>query len=248
MQNQIGVCSWSLQPETAEALCEKLHAVGTTKVQLALDPLRLGDWKLGRTLDVFRTHDIEIRSGMMVTHGEDYSTLETIKVTGGVRPDEHWRKNHKAAGKIARVAQQLELDLVSFHAGFLPEEPGDPEREVMIDRLREIIDLFADCGVRTAFETGQETAPVLLEVLDELNRTSVGVNFDPANMILYDKGDPIEALSLLAPRVFQIHVKDANRTQEPGTWGAEVRSGTGEVDWDAFFDVVRERKLDVDIA
>ena len=63
MQNQIGVCSWSLQPETAEALCEKLHAVGTTKVQLALDPLRLGDWKLGRTLDVFRTHDIEIRSG-----------------------------------------------------------------------------------------------------------------------------------------------------------------------------------------
>jgi len=64
---------------------------------------------------------------------------------------------------------------------------------------------------------------------------NVGVNFDPANMILYDKGDPIEALKVLAPYLKQCHIKDANRTKETGTWGEEVTAGTGQVDWDGFF-------------
>jgi len=63
----------------------------------------------------------------------------------------------------------------------------------------------------------------------------VGVNFDPANMILYDKGDPIEALRTLGPWIRQVHIKDATRTKIPGTWGEEVVAGTGEVDWPAFF-------------
>jgi L-ribulose-5-phosphate 3-epimerase len=54
-------------------------------------------------------------------------------------------------------------------------------------------------------------------------------------MILYDKGDPIEALKALAPYLKQCHIKDANRTKEAGTWGEEVTAGTGQVDWDAFF-------------
>ena len=135
---------------------------------------------------------------------------------------------------------------MSFHAGFLPEESG-PERTKLIERLRAYIDVFAGHGVRIAFETGQETATTLAAVLDEIDRETVGVNFDPANMILYDKGDPIEALKLLAPRVFQIHIKDATRTQTPGTWGEEVVVGTGEVDWPAFFAVVRDKELAVDL-
>ena len=69
----------------------------------------------------------------------------------------------------------------------------------------------------------------------KLNRPSVGVNFDPANMILYGKGDPIDALETLAPFLKQCHIKDATMTREPGTWGMEVTVGTGEVDWPAFF-------------
>jgi len=57
----------------------------------------------------------------------------------------------------------------------------------------------------------------------------VAVNFDPANMILYDKGDPIEAVRTLGPWIKHLHVKDATRTEQPGTWGAEVPWGTGQV-------------------
>jgi L-ribulose-5-phosphate 3-epimerase len=68
----------------------------------------------------------------------------------------------------------------------------------------------------------------------------VGVNFDPANIILYDNGDPIQALRVLGPWVRQVHLKDANRTRVPGTWGEEVVLGTGQVDWPAFFRLLDE--------
>jgi L-ribulose-5-phosphate 3-epimerase len=100
--------------------------------------------------------------------------------------------------------------------------------------------VFKAAKIALALETGQETAPVLVQLLQALKRRNVGVNFDPANMILYDKGNPIAALRVLGPWIRQVHIKDARRTKVPGTWGEEVAAGTGEVDWQAFFATLRE--------
>jgi sugar phosphate isomerase/epimerase len=244
---RLGVCSWSLQPGSPEELAERVLQAELSAVQLALDPLRVKEWSFGGTVKVLEAGDIAVLSGMMGTKGEDYSTLETIKRTGGVRPDEHWEDNRQAASANAELARRLGLDLITLHAGFLPEERESAERDVLFDRLREIVDRFADHGVRAAFETGQETGGTLLEFLDELDRPTAGVNFDPANMILYDKGEPLEALAQLAPWVRQIHIKDAVRTKTPGTWGEEVPAGEGEVDWASFFRIVRERGIACDL-
>ncbi|HIA27537.1 MAG TPA: hypothetical protein EYN79_05370, partial [Planctomycetes bacterium] len=88
-------------------------------------------------------------------------------------------------------------------------------------------------GVKLALETGQESAATLEGALEALGRSDVGVNFDPANMILYGMGNPVEALVRLAPRVAQIHIKDALASEVAGEWGSEVVVGTGEVDWQA---------------
>lgn len=247
MTRSIGVCSWSLQPTNPAELAERARATGVTALQLALDPLRSGEWDVDETVATLRDAGLGVCSGMMMTAGEDYSSLEAIARTGGVRLDEHWETNLAAAHANGALAKRLGLDLISFHAGFLPHDPADPERPILLERLRAVIDAFAVYGVRAAFETGQETAATLAQVLDDLDRETVGVNFDPANMILYGMGEPIEALATLAPRVLQIHVKDATRSATPGTWGAEVPAGTGEVDWAAFFDLVAARGLDVDL-
>jgi sugar phosphate isomerase/epimerase len=92
-------------------------------------------------------------------------------------------------------------------------------------------------------ETGQEDATTLVAVLAELNerlpaKARVGVNFDPANMILYGMGEPVSALGLLLPHVMQAHVKDALPTTQEGTWGEERPVGMGGVDWKGFFGVL----------
>jgi len=120
----------------------------------------------------------------------------------------------------------------------LPHEERDPGFVRLRDRLRQVADAFAAEGVDLGLETGQETADALKHFLQVLERRNVGVNFDPANMILYEKGDPIAALETLAPWLKQCHIKDARRTKKTGTWGDEVVAGTGEVDWRKFFGVL----------
>ncbi|MBI5365285.1 MAG: TIM barrel protein [Planctomycetes bacterium] len=246
MSRRIGVCSWSLRPESAADLIGKLQAVGLDCCQLHLDPLRLGVWKAEHAILELFDAGIEVRSGMMGMKGEDYSTLETIARTGGVRPDHHWKENLLAVKGNAKVAQAIGVDLVTFHAGFLPSDQG-AERTKLVNRLREIADVFGHEGVRVGLETGQESAVTLLGVLAEVDRANMGVNFDPANMLLYGMGEPVAALRSLASRVFQVHVKDALPAQTAGAWGTEVPVGSGAVDWKRFFDVLREKKNACDL-
>ena len=242
----VGVCSWSLQPASPRDLGDQVHAVDVGQVQIALDPIRSGDWSLEETRSVLADRGIVVRSGMMAMAGEDYLTLDSIRQTGGLRSDRRWQENLKAAGENADVARAMGVDLVTFHAGFIPEDRGDPLRALLVERLRSVADAFAERGVRVGLETGQETAETLLDMLDELQRPTVGVNFDPANMILYGMGDPIAALQKLASRVVQIHIKDAVSSSDPDSWGTEVPVGTGEVDWPRFFDVIGRLKIRAD--
>ena len=240
LTERLAVCSWSLQPASPADLVAKLESTGIRRVQLALDPLRDARGMWGETAALFRQKGITTVSGMFGCVGEDYSTLETIRATGGLAPDATWKQNWTNIQATVAVARQLGLKLVTFHAGFLPHEATDPNFAKMLWRLAETADVFQAAHIAVGLETGQETAPVLVQLLQKLKRPNVGVNFDPANMILYDKGDPIAALRVLGPWIRQVHVKDARRTKVPGTWGEEVAVGTGEVDWPAFFATLRK--------
>ncbi len=237
INTRIGVCSWSLRPACPRDLVPALRRVGIRSVQLALGPVIQEPTVWGSAIGELRREAIEIVSGMMAMAGEDYSSLESIARTGGVRLDETWPANLAHVEAVASLAADEGLDLVTFHGGFIPEDRADPERAKLLERLRIVAEIFANRQLRLGFETGQETAQTLVEALDDLGCPNVGVNFDPANMILYGKGDPIEALRLLGPHVMQIHVKDAVPTTTPGTWGTEVPVGEGAVDWQAFFEV-----------
>jgi L-ribulose-5-phosphate 3-epimerase len=235
LHHRLAVCSWSLQPASPQTLVEQLQSVGIPRVQLALDPLRDNPAVWDPLPDLFQQYAITIASGMFGTIGEDYSTLESIRRTGGIVPDEHWDQNWRNIQSTTTLARSLDVNLVTFHAGFLPHEKTDPDYAKLFERIAHIADLFAEQNLTLTFETGQETAEALRQFLEQLNRPNVGVNFDPANIILYDNGDPIHALRTLGPWVRQVHLKDAIRTRVPGTWGDEVVLGIGHVDWPAFF-------------
>ncbi len=233
--SRLAVCSWSLQPIGVTDLIEKLLATGLRRVQLALDPLRETPAQWQGLPELFQQNQISMVSGMFGCVGEDYSTLESIRLTGGIAPDGTWEKNRANIQATRILAYQLGLKLVTFHAGFLPHDRKDRHYAKMLERLGFVADIFADANITVGLETGQETASILADILTDLNRPNVGVNFDPANMILYDKGDPIEALRILGPWIRQVHLKDAIRTTVPGAWGQEVPAGQGQVNWSAFF-------------
>ncbi len=240
ISSRLAVCSWSLQPVSVADLVEKTLATGVRRLQLALDPPRENPAAWSDLRGCLDRAGITVVSGMLTTVGEDYSTLETIKRTGGIVPDATWAQNWAHFQAAAALAAQLKLRLVTLHAGFLPHDPADPSYAPLAERLRKVADLFGAQGMSIALETGQETATCLASFLSGLGAANVGVNFDPANMILYDKGEPVAALRTLGRWLSQVHLKDATRTRIPGTWGEEVPVGTGEVAWPAFFQTLRE--------
>jgi len=244
---QIGVCSWSLQATGPQDLAEKVNALGLKRVQLGLTPHRddPGTWE--GVQEILSESGISIVSGMFATFGEDYTTPETIRRTGGVVPDDDWDENFELAKAAAATAKAMGLTQVSTHAGFLPHEATDPDFEKLSQRVAQLAEVFAEAGASLLLETGQETAETLLMFLEEMNKRGVqnlGVNFDPANMILYDMDDPTDALRRLMPHVQQVHVKDANRTTVKGQWGEEVVVGTGQVDLVAFVRILAEADFD----
>lgn len=232
----VGVCTWSLQMGITD-VADTLDDLGVTHVHLAVGPAVEPEG--GQYLTVVGEQPWTITATMIDFPQEDYSTLDTIRKSGGVVPDQFWPANRERFLRAAEVTARLGVPFLSMHAGFI-----EPEAHEAADKVRERIVGLADASaaqeVMLLLETGQETAREMREFLEELEHPSLGVNFDPANMILYDKGNPVEAVHTLAPWIKHVHIKDARYTQQPGTWGSEVPWGEGEVDTQAFLRALKE--------
>lgn len=233
----IGVCSWSLQAGLDEVVAA-METIGVDHVHLAVGPAL--DAKTGQAyLATVKQQNWTISCTMIGFEQEDYSTLDTIKVTGGVVPDEHWADNKAIVEGAAKVTRDLGVPYLSFHAGFIDE--NDPAKyKIMCERLACLADIAAAQGIMLLMETGQETAEELAAFMKELDHPALGINYDPANMILYNKGNPLEGLKVLAPWIKHIHIKDATKTETPGQWGAEVPWSQGQVNDKAFLATLAE--------
>ena len=242
---RIGVCSWSFRKPLREVAGE-MEKAGIKGIHLALGPFIHADGRHGEAesdetwafvKEQVKTGRWKLMSTMIGTVGEDYTTLETIRKTGGIVPDEHWAENQEIVRRGAQLTQELGCRYMSLHGGFLDE--SDPAAYAKyVARIRWIRDTAKKHGVTVLLESGQETAEDLAKFMADV--PGVGINFDPANMILYAKGSPIEALRTLMPWIRQIHVKDACVTKKPGTWGTEVPWAEGEVGGRRFLDALEE--------
>lgn len=239
IEDRIGVCSWSLQPDGPEELVGDLRKLGLKKLQLALDPIREDPAKWSAIKSMLDEASIELSSAQFGAIGEDYTAPQTIRQTGGFIPNVHWEDNLRNIHANVVIAQSLGIQTISTHAGFIPQDSADPMFGVLVERIRTIADLIGESlSGDLLLETGQETSSTLSGFLTAVDRKNLGVNFDPANMLLYDMGDPMDAVKQLLPHIRQVHIKDATPPATPGTWGEEVPAGSGAVDWKAFLAAV----------
>lgn len=236
----LGVCSWSLQVTSIPELSGLLSGLGVTTTQIACGDPHHASWAEGDDLPaVALASGLTLTGAMLGFPGEDYTTPQTIQVTGGFgNPADRAERLERLKWALDRTLALGLTDLM-LHAGFLPE-PGAPDRKAMLDTLAKAGQLAAEKGITLAFETGQETADLLRLTLDELKAPNLKVNFDPANMLLYDMGDPIRAVEILGDDIRSVHVKDARRPKVPGTWGEEVPLGEGEANIPLFIRTLKK--------
>lgn len=173
--------------------------------------------------------------------GESYADIPTTSKTVGLVPAETRAERVQEFKEIADFAKLLGVDTVAVHLGFIPHDAGAGLFEEVVGVTQEICDHCQANGQRFHLETGQESADDLLQFIAAVDRDNLFVNFDPANMILYGSGEPVEALGKVAKYVRSVHCKDAKWAAKPGEeWGAEVPLGQGDVGMESFLAKLKE--------
>ena len=208
-----------------------MNETGITHLHLSLDP-ELNN-ENSEYLKTIQKNQWQPTAAMIGFDQEDYSTLESIRETGGIVQDKHWDKNREKVLQAIELTSKLGIELLSFHLGFI-----DDSQNALRERVLFLADAAQRKNVLLLMETGQETAQSLRDFLAELSHPALGVNFDPANMVLYGKGNPVYALETLKPWVKHVHIKDARKSSVSDQWGEEVPWSEGDFNNEEFLNTL----------
>ena len=156
-------------------------------------------------------------------------------VTCGLVPRDLRQKRIDDLKRGADFAKILGAPTIITHCGFIPENPRDELYPETVNAIHEVGRHCSKLGLEFWFESGQETPLTLLRTIEDLGLGNVGVNLDTANLILYGRGNPVDALDLLGPYVKNLHVKDGVLPINSKTLGAQKPLGEGIVDFDKLF-------------
>ncbi len=167
--------------------------------------------------------------------GDRYDTIQIVRETVGLVPPATRAERVLQTRDTADFASWVGAPGIGIHIGFVSEDWESPDFAAIADIVGDIADHCAGLGLTMNLETGQEDADTLLHLLETVGRDNLLVNFDPANMILYGSGEPLEALRKVGRYVGSCHCKDATWSERPReVWGEEVPLGQGDVNMERF--------------
>ena len=236
---EIGLVVWA--EATAEETLKQLAAFGLHVIQLGVPPsldcaAAVPDWRTA--LD---RSPVVITAAVCSYAGEDYSDLASVHESVGFTTERYRAERIARTKEVSRFARELGVGAVSCHIGFIPADRSEPLYTELVDVTRVLCDATSANEQNFVLETGQESAEVLLGFLADVGRSNLKVNFDPANMILYGSGDPLQALALLHSHVLSVHCKDGRSpVTGSGMLGQECALGDGEVDFPEFLRLLKQ--------
>ena len=242
---QVGVMFWTggelgVQASPAE-IARMVTGLGVGCGQLgihgdaALSNETARDWKAAVDAE-----GLEVATVFAAYSGESYADIPTVQETVGFIPRAIRDEREARTYECSDFARRMGVRGLATHIGFVPEDSSDPDYIAVREMVRRVCDHCLENGQTFALETGQEPAATLKEFIADVDRDNLGVNFDPANMILYGSGEPLEALELVRDHVMTVHCKDAKWPGETGEWGTETPLGQGDVGMDRFVEKLKE--------
>ena len=140
-----------------------------------------------------------------------------------------------ALRRASDFAKLVGIGQVQSHCGFIPEDPADGNYSGTVEAIRAVAKHCQGNGQHFLMETGQETPTTMARMLRDVDMPNLAVGLDTANLILYGKANPVDAVDILGPHVRSVHAKDGRWPTDPSKLGEEVLIGKGLVDFKKVF-------------
>jgi len=212
-----------------DAAMAKVRDLGLPTSQVSVDEFETE--LVGKLRQALEKHQIEATSLVVGGPGKEVWDFYQGPLTIGLVPRETRAARIAHIKKASDFAKQCGIQAVQTHCGFIPENPNDPVYKETIAAMKEVVGYCKNNGQNFRYETGQETPITLVRAMQDVGLDNQGVNFDLANLILYGKANPVDAIELLGPYVQGIHAKDGLFPTNPKDLGKEVPIGKGKVDF-----------------
>ena len=242
---KIGTCVGLNDIEKLDEQLSRLAAEGFDNCQLlSWKPEMWTDDNAARTRSLFAKHGITISAFWCGWEGPAVWNFYEGPTTLGLLPEEYREMRIGNLCDGADFAKKLGVTDVVTHMGFIPENPNDPAFPALCDAIRKVAEHLKDNGQNLLFETGQETPVAMLRCFETVGTDNLFVNLDTANLILYGKANPVDALDVFGKYVRNLHAKDGVYPVNGHDLGAETRLGDGKVDFPALFRKLKELNYD----
>lgn len=224
----------------ADAAIARVRHLNFSNCQVYLD--RTDAAAAARLREALDKYHIEATSLIVTGPGPEVYDFVKGPATIGLVPREYRPARLARMKQGSDFAKRAGISGVQGHCGFIPENPNDPLFGELVLALKEVAAYCKQNGQTFRCETGQETPVTLVRAIQAARLDNIGVNFDAANLILYGKGNPVDALDILGPYVMGVHAKDGRYPTDPSQLGEEVPIGEGEVDFPRLIQRLKEVK------
>ncbi|MBN1642160.1 MAG: sugar phosphate isomerase/epimerase [Anaerolineae bacterium] len=209
---------------------EKARAMGLPTCQIVnWQPDLFNDEMAERVVAASAAHGVEVTTIWAGYPGPAVWNFIEGPVTIGLVPEQYRVERVAALKRGADFAVQVGVPSITTHVGFIPENPSNPLYPGVVEALRDVVGYCRERGLTFCFETGQETPVVLLRVIEDLGAENLGINLDPANLLMYGKANPVDALDVFGQYVVGVHAKDGEYPTNGRELGVEKPLGEGRV-------------------
>ncbi|MFW6133562.1 MAG: sugar phosphate isomerase/epimerase family protein [Planctomycetota bacterium] len=216
--------------------------------ELGLRSCQVCSWDTGMMTDAvgeallkaLRDHDVRVSTFWAGYSGPEVWDFIEGPATIGLVPPAYRAQRVADLKHGVAFAAGLGFPSITTHVGFIPENPSDPNYDPTVEAVGEVASRCSELGIGFNFETGQETPVTLLRTIERVGLDNLGINLDAANLILYGKGNPVDALDVFGRYVRDVHAKDGKYPTDGDHLGAETPLGDGRVDFAALVAKLKE--------
>ncbi|HVB29351.1 MAG TPA: sugar phosphate isomerase/epimerase family protein [Terriglobia bacterium] len=212
-----------------DAAMAKVHSLDMHTCQLEVG--YLDDDLIKRLREALDKYKIVVTAMGTSGPGPDVYNFYDGPLTLGLVPPTYRAQRVEKVKKFSDFAKQLDIPAIRLHAGFVPEDPSEHLYWEFVTTIKDVAGYCKKNGQDFLYETGTETPITLLRAMKDIGLDNQGVNLDTANLILYGKANPLDALDILGPYVKNTHAKDGLYPTNPHDLGKEVAIPHGKVDF-----------------
>ncbi len=239
---RLGVVAKVSQGDTSASTIKHVHALGLPTCQIFYEKLSLAE--APGLLEALKRYGVEVSAVSEHNPGPRVFDFYQGPPTIGIIPEKYRRPRIDALKLAADFARACNIPSIHTHVGFIPEDPNDPIYPTAISAIKEVAQYCKDQGRMLLCETGEETPVAMLRMIQDVGTRNIFVNLDPANLLMYGKGNPVDAMDVFGPLVRGIHAKDGLLPTDTRNLGVEVPIGTGKVNFPLLFKKLKQVNYD----